>query len=282
MTENDYDPIGGHTKEEADAAYEALFKELHGSVKSAGEARGAYDGCGGDEGRGAYDGCGAYESRSAYEPGGGKVAVVGRRDPDADSICAAIAYARLKNETDPENEYVPCRAGELDAETKYALEYFGEPQPPRFSEWVAQWAGEARPGIILVDHNDMSQVSDGIDMADVIEIIDHHRLAGAETPAPVCVRCQPCGAACTIIYGMYQERGIDPGSATAGLMCAAIISDTRLLRAPETTRADRLACAALANIAGLELEAFANTMLSCGCDGIASEYGAAESSRERE
>jgi len=236
MTEDEYDPAGGHTKAEADAAYEELFTELHGSGRDADGADGF----------------------SGHAAGGGKVAVVGRRGPDADSICAAIAYARLKNEIDPENEYIPCRAGEPDTETKYALGYFGLPAPRLFRELVSQGAGDARPCIILVDHNDISQVAEGVNMADVIEIIDHHRLAGAETPAPVFVRCQPCGAVCTIIYRMYQEQGIVPDAETAGLMCAAIIYDTRLFSAPETTRADRLACAALANIAGIELEAFAN------------------------
>ena len=227
MTENDYDQIGGHTKEEADAAYAELFKELHGEDQ---------------------EGFGALEAFSE------NVAVVGRRVPDTDSICSAIAYARLKNEIDKTSVYIPYRAGDINDETRYALKYFGAAEPELFQ------AGAQK--IVLVDHNGLTQMANGIMIKDVLEIIDHHRLEGVKTPRPVWVRCQPYGATCTIIYEMYQEQGVVPDSRTAGLLCAAIISDTERLKSETATRTDRLACAALANIAGLDIEAFAAEMLN--------------------
>ena len=121
-----------------------------------------------------------------------------------------------------------------------------------------------RRSIVLVDHNEKAQSAAGIEEARILEIIDHHRLAPIETADPVTFRSQPFGSTATIIYGLYKESQVMPDSGTAGLLCASIISDTLLFRSPTTTEHDRLAGAELADIAGLDIEAFAMNMFSAG------------------
>jgi len=123
---------------------------------------------------------------------------------------------------------------------------------------------------ILVDHNEKTQAVAGIDEAYIEEIIDHHRIAPIETIHPITFRNQPYGSTCTILYELYAENGIEPDRQTAGLLCAAILSDTLMFRSPTTTRADRACCAALANLAGLDIEDFATRMFSAGAAAVSS------------
>ena len=118
--------------------------------------------------------------------------------------------------------------------------------------------------VILVDHNEKNQTVAGIDYAEIREIIDHHRIGAVETISPVFFRNQPLGCTATIIYQMYQEHGLVPDRETAGLLCSAIISDTLLFRSPTCTAVDRAACEALAKLAGLDLEDFADHMFTAG------------------
>ncbi|MDR1815572.1 MAG: putative manganese-dependent inorganic diphosphatase, partial [Clostridiales Family XIII bacterium] len=490
-TQNDYDPLGGHTKDEADAAYAALFRELHGSGESV------------DGGAAGVGGAGA-TGATARE----KVIVIGHKNPDTDSICAAIAYADLKGRLDPERDYIPCRAGRVSDETAFVLAHFGVPVPALaedvktriedidfrrlpgippdmslreawdllkernivtlpvtvdaegvgdtaaarvgkrliglvtvkdigkvyldnnnptilteartpvrniarvlgghvivgdaereltegkvliaaggddlFAEFVepkdvvivsnrdelmrialyknasclvvtvgaavsdmirnlarehgsvvistehntfaaARLINQSIPvrfamaseGIIsfsphtllsdvrkvmsqkrhrdfpvldddgnflgmisrrflldapkrktiLVDHNERAQAVSGIDEAQILEIIDHHRLAPIETLEPVYFRNEPYGATCTIVTELYREHGLEPDAQTAGLLCSAILSDTLGLRSPTTTQADRVACATLATLAGIDIGAYTSEMFSAGAAG---------------
>ena len=118
--------------------------------------------------------------------------------------------------------------------------------------------------VILVDHNEKSQAVEGMESADIREIIDHHRLGTVETMSPVFFRNQPLGCTATIIYQMYQENHIEIDKTTAGLLCSAIISDTLLFRSPTCTPIDKAAGLALAQIAGLDIEKYAIDMFSAG------------------
>ncbi|MCM1148511.1 MAG: putative manganese-dependent inorganic diphosphatase [Butyricicoccus sp.] len=120
--------------------------------------------------------------------------------------------------------------------------------------------------LILVDHNEKSQAAEGLEAAEVLEIIDHHRINALETDSPVFFRNVPLGCTCTIIYQMYQESGMEIDSATAGLMLSAILSDTLMFRSPTSTPTDRRAAQALAGIAGIDLEEYANAMFEAGGD----------------
>ena len=120
--------------------------------------------------------------------------------------------------------------------------------------------------LILVDHNERSQAVDGIDQAEVLEIIDHHRIGSLETEGPVYFRNVPVGCTCTIIYQLYQENEIEIEDSTAGLMLSAILSDTLMFRSPTCTSLDEKAARALAKQLDLDLEAYADAMFEAGGD----------------
>ncbi len=118
--------------------------------------------------------------------------------------------------------------------------------------------------IILVDHEEKAQAVDGIESAELLEIIDHHRLGGMTTPAPLFARVQPVGCCCTIIYNMYKEAGVVPDKKMAGLMLSAIISDTLLFKSPTCTPMDKAAGEELAKLAGVTPETYAKEMFKAG------------------
>lgn len=118
--------------------------------------------------------------------------------------------------------------------------------------------------LILVDHNEKSQAVANIDEAEILEIIDHHRLGSLETMAPVYFRNQPLGCTATIIYQMYVEQGITITAQMAGLMCSAILSDTLMFRSPTCTPVDRDAALRLAEIADVKVEELASAMFQAG------------------
>lgn len=121
-----------------------------------------------------------------------------------------------------------------------------------------------RKQVILVDHNEKSQAVDGIEEADVLEIIDHHRLSSIQTIGPVFFRNQPVGCTATIIYQMYQEEGIEVDPVTAALLCSAIISDTLMFRSPTCTPLDEASARKLAEIGNINIEELALEMFNAG------------------
>ncbi len=124
--------------------------------------------------------------------------------------------------------------------------------------------GAHKKQLILVDHNEKNQAVNGADAAEILEIIDHHRLRTIETAGPVFFRNQPLGSTCTIIYLMYKEYGVEVDKTTAGLLLAAILSDTLMFRSPTCTNVDRTAGEELARIAEVNYEEFAKEMFHAG------------------
>lgn len=118
--------------------------------------------------------------------------------------------------------------------------------------------------LILVDHNEKSQAVKNVDEAEILEIVDHHRLGSLETIAPVFFRNQPLGSTSTIIYQIYQEKGIEVSADIAGILCAAIVSDTLMFRSPTCTAVDVQAAKALAEIADVNIETLAHNMFEAG------------------
>ncbi|MBQ2986947.1 MAG: putative manganese-dependent inorganic diphosphatase [Tyzzerella sp.] len=118
--------------------------------------------------------------------------------------------------------------------------------------------------VIMVDHNEKTQAVDGIEEAEILEIIDHHRLGSLETVGPVYFRNQPVGCTATIIYDMYKENSVVPDKTIASLLCSAIISDTLLFRSPTCTWLDRAAGEELAKIAEINMEELAQDMFQAG------------------
>ena len=121
-----------------------------------------------------------------------------------------------------------------------------------------------RQKVILVDHNEKGQAADGIRSAEVIEIIDHHRIDSVETMNPIYFRNQPLGCTSTIIAQMYREQGVDITPQIAGLLCSAIISDTLMFRSPTCTPVDERTARELAEIAGINIEEHATEMFNAG------------------
>ena len=121
-----------------------------------------------------------------------------------------------------------------------------------------------KKSLILVDHNELSQTIDGIEFANILEIVDHHRIGTLETVSPVYFRNQPLGCTATIIYQMYQERGVKIPKNIAGLMMSAIISDTLMFHSPTVTEVDKEAAKRLSEICGIEIEEFAIDMFGAG------------------
>lgn len=122
-----------------------------------------------------------------------------------------------------------------------------------------------RKRVVLVDHNELAQSVPGLEQAQILEIIDHHRLADIQTLNPIYFRNEPVGSTTTIVAGMYQERGIMPSQKLAGLMAAAILSDTVMFKSPTTTERDRTVAERLARIGNVSLDELGKEIFSATC-----------------
>jgi len=190
--------------------------------------------------------------------------VVGHKNPDTDSICSAIAYAYFRNKRvelgQLKGEAVPARQGELNPETKFVLEKFGF-EPP---ELITDGTGKK---VILVDHSEKAQSLDNIEKAEIIAIIDHHKIGDITTPNPIVFIAMPCGCTASIIKGLFEMYNIEIPPKIAGIMLASILSDTICFKSVTTTKKDIEAAKDLAKIAGIEdIEAFAMEMFKAKSD----------------
>jgi manganese-dependent inorganic pyrophosphatase len=186
-----------------------------------------------------------------------KTLVFGHKNPDTDTICSAIALSYLKNELGEDTE--PVRLGELNDETKFVLDYFGY-EAPRLIGDVSLEADE----VILVDHNERAQSADGIEQVTIQAVVDHHRIANFETNEPLYYRAEPVGCTATILVKLFRENGIAIPQKVAGLLVSAIISDTLLFKSPTSTEEDKVRAFELADIAGLDIEAYGLAELKAG------------------
>ncbi|BDG82299.1 manganese-dependent inorganic pyrophosphatase [Bacillus subtilis] len=188
-----------------------------------------------------------------------KILIFGHQNPDTDTICSAIAYADLKNKLGFNAE--PVRLGQVNGETQYALDYFKQ-ESPRLVETAANEVN----GVILVDHNERQQSIKDIEDVQVLEVIDHHRIANFETAEPLYYRAEPVGCTATILNKMYKENNVTIEKEIAGLMLSAIISDSLLFKSPTCTDQDVAAAKELAEIAGVDAEEYGLNMLKAGAD----------------
>ena len=184
------------------------------------------------------------------------ILIFGHKNPDTDTICSSIVYNNLKRIQGMDSEAV--RLGEINDETKYALEYFNV-RLPRLVEEV-----EEGQNVILVDHNEFQQSANGIEKAVIREVIDHHRIANFETAAPLYYRAEPLGCTATILKKIYEEQNVNIDKQMAGLMLSAIISDSLLFKSPTCTLQDKVAAEELAKIADVNLEEYGLAMLKAG------------------
>ena len=184
------------------------------------------------------------------------ILIFGHKNPDTDTICSSIVYNNLKRIQGMDTEAV--RLGEINDETRYALEHFNVFEP-RLVEEVAE--GQQ---VILVDHNEFQQSVNGIEKAVIREVIDHHRIANFETAAPLYYRAEPLGCTATILKKIYEEQSVHIDKQMAGLMLSAIISDSLLFKSPTCTLQDKVAAEELAKIADVNSEEYGLAMLKAG------------------
>lgn len=187
-----------------------------------------------------------------------KVFITGHKNPDTDSICSALSYAALKQAQGV--EAVAVRLGEVGKEAQYALDYFQVETP----ELIA--SVEEKQAVMLVDHNEPAQSVDGLDKAELLEIVDHHRLGGLNTANPIFVHIEPVGCTATIITKMFDCQKVELPKKIAGLLLSAIVSDTVLFKSPTCTEQDKAAAEKLAVIAGVNLKEYGMAMLKAGAD----------------
>ena len=183
--------------------------------------------------------------------------VFGHKSPDTDTICSSIVMADLQTKIRGE-KVVPCRLGEINEETKFALKKFNA-EEPKLIEKV-----EEGQRVILVDHNEFSQSVEGIEKAKIETVVDHHRINNFETAEPLFYYAQPVGCTSTILFELYKSNNIEISAQMAGLMLSAIISDTLLLKSPTTTEKDKKTLAELAKIADIDVNIYGLDMLKAG------------------
>lgn len=118
--------------------------------------------------------------------------------------------------------------------------------------------------LVLVDHNELSQAVAGADQVEIVEVIDHHRLGNFHTDRPIRFINQPLGSTCTLVSTLYRQAGIDPPPKVAGLLLSGLLSDTVILKSPTTTQIDREICTWLAQLAGIDFEAFGSRLFAAG------------------
>lgn len=186
-----------------------------------------------------------------------KELVFGHQSPDTDAICAAIEYAYLQNKLGYDVEAVAL--GKPNEETKFVLDYFKQDMPRVITE-----ASSEVDSVMLVDHNEPQQSVSDIDKVTVTHVVDHHRIANFNTEKPVFYRAEPVGCVSTVIFEIFNEKGVEIPAKLAGLMLSAIISDTLLLKSPTTTDVDKKAVKELAKIANVDYEEYGIKMLKAG------------------
>ncbi len=173
-----------------------------------------------------------------------KIYVIGHKSPDLDSVAAAITYANLKNKISNTENYVPAVAGEVNQVTKFILEKYGFEMP--------EILGTAKnKKIILVDHNEETQVVDGGNEAELVEILDHHKVNFSYSD-PIEILVKPWGSSNSIIYKKYLENNIEISKKLAGLMLSAVLDDTVITKSPTCTEIDKIIIVELAGLAGVE------------------------------
>ena len=187
-----------------------------------------------------------------------KTYVFGHKSPDSDTITSSIVMANLENELG-NCEAKAYRLGNINKETEFILNYLNI-DAPELLENV-----EDGSNVILVDHNSPAESVDNLENANILKVVDHHKLA-LETSYPLFLRFEPVGCTETILYKLYEENEVEITKEIATLMLSAIISDTLLLKSPTTTDDDIMTVEKLAKIAEVNAEEYGLEMLKAGTD----------------
>ena len=187
-----------------------------------------------------------------------KIFVFGHQNPDSDAIGSSYGYAYLKRQLGVEAEAVAL--GTPNEETAFVLDYFSVNAP----RVVESARSEGVNQVILTDHNEFQQSISDIKDVEVIEVVDHHRVANFETANPLMMRLEPVGSASSIVYRMFKENNVEIPREIAGVMLSGILSDTLALTSPTTTDLDRQVVSSLAKIVDIDYQKYALDMFKAG------------------
>ncbi|MCI5775832.1 MAG: manganese-dependent inorganic pyrophosphatase [Aerococcus sp.] len=186
-----------------------------------------------------------------------KILVFGHQNPDTDAITCAITYSHLLNELGETAE--PVALGEINKETVYALNQFGFDAPR-----VIEKASDETDTVALVDHNEFQQSVSDIKDVTIHSVVDHHRISNFETAQPLYFNAKPLGSCQSVIYGLYQQYGVEVTPEIAGLMLSGLISDSLLFSSPTCTPYDKKIGQKLAEIVGVDSQTYGTEMLKAG------------------
>lgn len=190
--------------------------------------------------------------------------VVGHKNPDNDCLLSAVVFSQLANVVDPDNHYVACRQGGLPGETRKVLEDCGFEEPVLLTQVEAT---DPVTKVWLVDHAEMSQSLDGLENAEIVGILDHHRIADVSTPQPAYYIAMPWGSSCTIVAWLFDKLGVEMSREQAYALLAAMMTDTVMLKSPTATDIDRRIAARLGEKIGRDpVEFGAEIFRSRGAD----------------
>jgi manganese-dependent inorganic pyrophosphatase len=186
----------------------------------------------------------------------GLVAVMANRDSRCDSVCAAIAYAELRNaiagRSGSEAKYIACRAGELSRATTYALKKL-DFEPPMLFFDLGEMPGGRDAKVVLIGHNDLRNAADGIIPAQISEIIDRHPLGGLKSKHIVSMLIEPVGSTSTIVRRLFRDNDVEISERIAALLLVGIVTATAGLTTYTTRNGDRFVAKEMAALAGLDI-----------------------------
>ncbi len=188
-----------------------------------------------------------------------EILIFGHKNPDTDSICSSLVKQDLDEKLGKANEKA-VRLGNVNKETQYVLDYLGIEAPELINKV------EDGQKVILVDHNEAAQSAYNRENAEILEVVDHHRIADFKTDKPLFYTAKPFGCTSTILFEEYKAQGLEISKKEATLMLSAIISDTLLLKSPTTTEHDKKALAELEKIAEIDAKDYGLKMLKAGTD----------------
>ena len=205
-----------------------------------------------------------------------KIYVVGHKNPDNDSIMAAYTFAHLRNITDPDNEYVPVRLGDMPAESSMLFSEYGI-EPLELIDHVGE--GDK---VVLVDHNERGQAIGGLEDAEIVQIVDHHRIADISTASPIWFLNLPWGSTTSIITMLYSFYGVELDEAIAACLLSAILTDTVILKSPTACEKDRSHVEKLSKFLGVDATEFGMKIFKSrgGDDDVAVEDICSRDSKE--
>lgn len=172
-----------------------------------------------------------------------KIYIIGHKSPDLDSVASAISYANFKNKQKNANMYIPAVTADINQVTKFVLDKFNFKTPEILSD-------ASNKKFILVDHNEFSQALEKMDEAEIVEILDHHKI-NFKYDLPITINIKPWGSTCSILAQMYFDNNIEIDRSLAGLMLSAILDDTLITKSPTCVDKDRKLIEKLAKLAGV-------------------------------